>query len=81
MGNEGLSKFVGIGDVCLEIENGTRVVLKDVRHNPDMHLNLISVRKFANKRYCSSFIYDKWKLTKGSSLVARGEEHTTLYVM
>ena len=42
IGNEDSSKVAGKGDVYLETENGTRLVLRDVRHISDMRLNLIS---------------------------------------
>ena len=42
MGNNGVSKIVGIGDVCLETSIGNKLVLKDVRYVPDISLNLIS---------------------------------------
>jgi len=42
MGNNGLAQAVGIGDVCLETRNGTRLVLNNVKHIPDIRLNLIS---------------------------------------
>ena len=32
MGNNGVSKIVGIGDICLETSIGNKLVLKDVRH-------------------------------------------------
>ena len=55
MGNEDSSKVAGKGDVCLETENGTRLVLKDVRHIPDMRLNLISVGKLDDEGYYNTF--------------------------
>ena len=41
MGNDDLSKVIGIGDVCLESSNGSKLLLKDVRHARDIRLNLI----------------------------------------
>jgi hypothetical protein len=55
MGNDGLAKIVGIGDVCLEMSNGMKLVLRDVKHIPDIRLNLISVGKLDDDRYCSTF--------------------------
>lgn len=42
MGNHVTSKIVGIGEVTLVTEYGYKLVLKEVRHVPDMRLNLIS---------------------------------------
>ena len=39
MGNNGVSKIVGIGDVCLETTIGNKLVVKDVRHIPNIRLN------------------------------------------
>ena len=44
MGNSGISKIVGIRDICLETSIGNKLVLKDVRHVLDIRLNLISTR-------------------------------------
>ena len=63
MGNDGQSKIVGIGDICLETENGTRLVLKGVKHIPDIRLNLISTGKLDDEGFCSSLVTDA-----GSSL-------------
>ncbi|KAL5842405.1 hypothetical protein ACOSQ3_013008 [Xanthoceras sorbifolium] len=81
MGNDNLSKVIGRGDVCLETDNGTRLVLRGVRHIPDIRLNLISAGKLDDAGFCSTFFNNQWKLTKGSLVVARGVKHTTLYVM
>ena len=80
MGNENLSKVVGKGDVCLETMEGAKLVLRDVRHVPDMRLNLISVDKLDGEGYCHTFKNGQWKLTKGALVVARGKKQSKLYV-
>jgi len=42
MGNHVTRKIVCIGEVTLVTENGSKLVLKEVRNAPDMRLNLIS---------------------------------------
>ena len=42
MGNSGVSKIVGIGDVFLETSIENKLVFKDVRHVPNIRLNLLS---------------------------------------
>ena len=42
MGNTSYSKIVGIGDVCIKTNVGFTVMLKNVRHVPDLCFNLIS---------------------------------------
>lgn len=80
MGNANFSTVVGKGDVCLETMNGMKLLLRDVRHVPDMRLNLISVDKLDEEGYCNTFHNGQWKLTKGSLVVARGTKQSKLYV-
>lgn len=79
MGNSGVSKMVGKGDVCIVTNVGHSLVLKDVRHIPDLRLNLISAGKLDDEGYESLFGRGVWKLTKGSLVVARGTLFCTLY--
>ena len=67
MRNSGVSKIIGIGDVLLETSIGGKLLLKNVRHVPDIRLNLISIDclddegycSIFNEDYCSTFIYVK----------------------
>ena len=74
MGNIGVSKIVGIGYIFLETSSGNNLVLKDVRHVLDIRLNLISTGKVNDEGFTNSFGESKWKLTKGSLVVARGKK-------
>ena len=38
-----MANIVGIGDIWLETNTGCKLLLKDVRHVPDMRLHLISI--------------------------------------
>lgn len=80
MGNNGSSKIIGIGDVCLETNTGCKLTLHDVRHVPDIRLNLISAGKLDDEGYANHFSNGKWKLSKGSLIVAHGKKQQTLYV-
>src|ERR1044072_731703 len=80
LAHEGVLKCVGIGDICLETSNGTKLTLKRVKHVPDIRLNLLSVAKLCDDGYDSLFSRNSWKLSKGSMVVARGVRHSTLYV-
>ena len=42
MGNSSYSKIVGIGDVCIETNVGSTVMLKDVQHVIDLRMNMFS---------------------------------------
>uniref|UniRef100_A0A0D3A3T3 Uncharacterized protein n=1 Tax=Brassica oleracea var. oleracea TaxID=109376 RepID=A0A0D3A3T3_BRAOL len=55
-------------------------VLKDVRHVSDIRLNLISTGKLDDAGLDSHFGSGKWKLTKGSLIMARGRKKGSLYV-
>ncbi|GKD16351.1 putative RNA-directed DNA polymerase [Tanacetum coccineum] len=41
MGNTGLSRIAGIGDICLKFNTWMELVLHNVKHVPDMRLNII----------------------------------------
>ena len=55
MGNEGASKIVGIGDICLETSIDCKLLLKDVKHVPDIRLNLTSTGKLDDDSYTNQF--------------------------
>nr|KYP63123.1 Retrovirus-related Pol polyprotein from transposon TNT 1-94 [Cajanus cajan] len=81
MENQDKSKIVGIGDIILTTSIGCRLVLKDVRHVPAMRLNLISIGKLDDAGLMNYFGDGKWKLGKGSLVMARGKKEGSLYVM
>ena len=70
MGNSSHSKIIGMGDICIETSIGCTLILKDVRHVPNLRLNLISVSALDRLCYGNYFVSGKWKLTKGSLVVA-----------
>lgn len=55
MGNNVESQVVGIENVYLETNNGAQLILKDVRHVPNIRLNLILVGKLDDEGYCNDF--------------------------
>ncbi|VFQ58429.1 unnamed protein product [Cuscuta campestris] len=79
MGNDAVAEVVGIGDVCLETQMGTKLLLKDVRYAPDVRLNLISVHRLDDEGYENHFGGGKWKLKRGNLVVARGKKESKLY--
>ena len=81
MGNDGLAHVVGIGDICLETSNGAQLKLRDVRHVPDIRLNLLSTGKLDDEGYCSTFNQGQWKFSKGSLIVAQGKKSPNLYLL
>ncbi|KAA8547298.1 hypothetical protein F0562_003838 [Nyssa sinensis] len=79
MGNTSHSKIVGIGDVCIRTSIGCMMTLRDVRHVPDLRLNLISSIALDREGYVNYFGNGIWKLTTGSLVVARGKACYTFY--
>ena len=51
MGNEGTCRIVGIGDMCLTTSIGCKLLLKDVRHVPEVHLSLLSADQLDDEGY------------------------------
>ncbi|KAA8550265.1 hypothetical protein F0562_001949 [Nyssa sinensis] len=79
MGNISHSNIVGIGDVCIRTSVGCTMTLRDVRHVPDLRLNLISGIALDREGYINYFGNGIWKLTKGSLVVAKGKACCALY--
>jgi hypothetical protein len=80
MGNSGSSSIVRKGTICIETNTSFRLMLNDVRHVPNIRLNLLLVGKL-DDIFHGSYIGDaKWKVTKGSLIVARGSKKCCLYV-
>ena len=79
MGNDGVSKVISTGTVCLETDIGTKLVLKNVRHAPDVRLHLISTGRLDDDGYCGSFGDNQWKITKGSIIVTLPKKSCGLY--
>ncbi|GMJ08631.1 hypothetical protein HRI_004532300 [Hibiscus trionum] len=70
MGNDNLVSVIGMRDVSLVSNSVTKLTLEDVRHEPDIHLNLIYAGKLDDEGFYNTFSEGKWKLTKGSLVVA-----------
>ena len=51
MANHGVTKVVDIGNVIKATNTGCKLVLKDVRHVPDILLNIISDDKLDEEGY------------------------------
>ncbi|KAG8367804.1 hypothetical protein BUALT_Bualt16G0110800 [Buddleja alternifolia] len=81
MANHGVTEVIGMGNINLETDTGCRLILRDVRHIPDIRLNIISTGKLDDDGYVSHFGEGKWKLTKGSLITAKGKKKNSLYLM
>ena len=80
MGNAGEVKVFGVDTVCLKTNIGSTFVLQNVKHAPDIPINLISVGQLDDDDYHNDLCNGQWKLTKGSVILARGRKHSNLYV-
>ena len=65
MGNEGTCWIVGIGDVWLSTPTGCKMLLKDVRHVPEVRLNLILAGRLDDEGYMGSIRNDSMKFSQG----------------
>jgi hypothetical protein len=54
--------------------------LKEVTHVPDLRKNLISTWQLASEGCISIFTDKVWKVTKGSLVIEKGENASTLYL-
>ncbi|GJX38414.1 putative RNA-directed DNA polymerase [Tanacetum coccineum] len=80
MDNTGLSRIAGIGDIFLKFDTGMELVLHNVKHVPDMRLNIISTGLLDEDGYHNSSGNGLWKVTLGSLIVARGKRESKLYM-
>ncbi|GKD82688.1 putative RNA-directed DNA polymerase, partial [Tanacetum coccineum] len=80
MGNTGLSRIAGIGVICMKFDTGMELVLHNVKHVPDMRLNIISTDLLNEDGYHNSSGNGLWKVALGSLIVARGKRESKLYL-
>ena len=79
MGNTSYSKTVGIVYVCIKTNVGCTMMLKNVRHVPDLRFNLIFTPAMDRAGYYNHLGNERWKLIKGPLVVARGRICCGLY--
>ena len=82
MGNKSKCEIVGMRDLELETSIECKLVLKYVRHVPEMCFSLIYVGKLDDEGYCQPHSHlgeGKWKLTMGSLVLGRGKKNNTLH--
>ena len=77
--NKEKCKVMDMGDIQLKTNIRCKLILKDVRHVPEMRFNLISIRKLDDERYYNYLGGGQWKLSKGSLIIAREKKINTLY--
>ena len=79
MGNKSVSQIARIGDIYMQTSMGCTLTLEDVRHIPNLRLNLISMHMLDKDGYNHFINSGNWKLTKGSLVVARDRLCCSMY--
>ncbi|KAG6399745.1 hypothetical protein SASPL_141228 [Salvia splendens] len=72
--NNGLAKVAGIENIHFKVKNGSTVLLRDVRHAPDVRLNLISIGRLDCDGYGNNFVDGKWKISIWSLILAKSSK-------
>ncbi|RDY04251.1 hypothetical protein CR513_12054, partial [Mucuna pruriens] len=80
IGNDGVTKMISVGDVCLQTNIGMQLWLKGVKHALDIRFNLIYMHMLDDGGYDNHFGHEKWKITKGNLDMARGEKKFLNYI-
>lgn len=61
------------------MKDGKDILLKQVRHVPEMRMSLISMGRLDDEGYYTSFRKGGWKISKGVLVMAKGPKIGTLY--
>ena len=69
-----------ISDVCIKTNVGSTMILKDVRDFLDLRMDMVSTLAIDRVSYCKHLGNGRWKLTKGSLIVARGHACCGMYM-
>ncbi|KAL0446318.1 UNVERIFIED_CONTAM: Retrovirus-related Pol polyprotein from transposon TNT 1-94 [Sesamum latifolium] len=80
MANEKRYDVKGLCDVCMIFENGFKLILKNVRHVPDLAHNLISCSALEEEGLEGRWGKGVMKILKGSLTVFKAERKRNLYV-
>ena len=81
MGNEGEYIIVVIGYVCLITLIGCRLLLREVRHFPEVRLNMISTDWLDDEGYKGNIGNGTMRFYKGNVITARAPKTNMLYLM
>ena len=63
----------------IETNVGSTMMLKDMRHVPDLRMNVFFTWAMDRAGYCNYLGNGRWKLTEGTLVVARGHACCGLY--
>ncbi|KAG9446257.1 hypothetical protein H6P81_012385 [Aristolochia fimbriata] len=79
VGNGQKCKIEGRCIIHLKTNDGGKLILKEVRHLPDLQKNLISVNKLDQEGYKITFENNSWKVSRGALTLIKGKAVGTLY--
>ena len=74
-------QIAGKGDVRIKTNNGSSLMLRNVRYIPGLRRNLISIGQLDDAGFSTTFTGGAWKISKGAMIIARGVKNGTLYNM
>ena len=81
MGNNAMCRIISIGSVKLRLHNGTLLMIKQVRHVPDLKRNLISLGMFNQMGYNISLESGDLRVMNGSKTILKGNKKNEVYVL
>ena len=79
MGSETVSRVIGIATICLKTSVRTKLVLNNMKYASNVRLHLIYIGVLDDEGHISTNGDGRWKLIKGSLVVARGNKRRGLY--
>jgi len=74
-------RVAGVGIVKIKMFDGIVMTLTDVRHVPDLKKNLVSLGTLDSQGYRYSAEGGVMRVSKGASVVIKGELHNGLYFL
>ena len=81
MGNNAMCRVIGIGTFKLRLQDGTLLMIKQVRHVPDLKRNIISLGMFDQMRYIIRLESGDLRVMNGSKTILKGNKKNGVYVL
>lgn len=79
LGNDKSCRIKGIDTIRLMLHDGMDIILNEVRHVPQLKMNLISLGTFNSKGYTFKAKNDILKIQKGLLVVMKGIKQTSCF--
>ena len=81
MGNNAMCRVIGNCTIKLKLKDGTLLMIKQVRHVPDLKKNLISLGMFDQMGYNIRLESSDLRVMNGSKTVLKGNKKNRVYVL